>query len=135
VFAIAVHRCGNPEGQIRLFEHFASVYEAEQFARVPARPGRARPVDAVRVPGLSAGLRNVVIHLCKYPGQVINSETAVAEFDWEEPLMSQPDAARTSRLQSGRPQPPADAEALQSRQRLGRAGAQLRRGGARHHPR
>lgn len=76
------------EDKIKLLEHYCTLY---------ARQSNAQPFKLDQkslelwmqygFPGNVRELRNIVIRLStKYPGQTINSEQLLGEFDWEEPM-------------------------------------------------
>jgi DNA-binding NtrC family response regulator len=75
------------EDKVRLLEHYSALY---------ARQSNVQPftLDSKSIelwmqygfPGNVRELRNVVIRLStKYPGETINSEQLLGEFDWEDP--------------------------------------------------
>jgi DNA-binding NtrC family response regulator len=52
-------------------------------------------------PGNVRELRNIVIRLStKYPGQTINSEQLLGEFDWEEPLSTRAEVGQVKDFKS-----------------------------------
>ena len=76
------------EDKAKLLEHYSALY---------ARQSNAQPFKLDRkslelwmqygFPGNVRELRNIVIRLStKYPGETINSEQLLGEFDWEEPI-------------------------------------------------
>ena len=81
------------DDKTRLLEHYSTLY---------ARQSNSQPFKLDQkslelwmqygFPGNVRELRNIVIRLCtKFPGETINSEQLLGEFDWDEP-MSTPSA-------------------------------------------
>jgi len=90
------------EDKLRLLEHYAALY---------ARQGNAQPfkLDPKSLelwmqygfPGNVRELRNIVIRLStKYPGETINNEQLLGEFDWEEPMPAHSEAAQVKDFKS-----------------------------------
>ena len=103
VFSIAVPPLRElGEDKVRLLDHYSALY---------ARQSNVRPFKLDQkslelwmqygYPGNVRELRNIVIRLStKYPGQTINSEQLLSEFDWEEPMTPQPDVGHPTDLKS-----------------------------------
>ncbi len=76
------------EDKIRLLEHYSALY-ARQSNALPFKLDQKSLELWMQYgfPGNVRELRNIVIRLStKYPGQTINSEQLLGEFDWEEPM-------------------------------------------------
>jgi DNA-binding NtrC family response regulator len=81
------------EDKIKLLDHYRALYARQSNAQ-PFRLDQKSLELWMQYgfPGNVRELRNIVIRLStKYPGQTINSEQLLGEFDWEEP-MAAPDA-------------------------------------------
>ena len=103
VFSIAVPPLRElGDDKIRLLEHYSALYARQSNVQ----PFKLDPKSfelwmQYSYPGNVRELRNIVIRLStKYPGQTINSEQLLGEFDWEEPIASQPEAGRPKDFKS-----------------------------------
>lgn len=90
------------EDKARLLDHFAAVYARQSGVKPFSLDQNAMSMwMQYAFPGNVRELRNVVIRLTtKFPGQVVNSEQLMGEFDWEEPASTPSDAVRVGDFQS-----------------------------------
>ncbi|HYN26897.1 MAG TPA: sigma 54-interacting transcriptional regulator, partial [Burkholderiales bacterium] len=103
VFSIAVPPLRElSEDKVRLLQHYSAIY-ALQSGMQPFQLD-AKSMDfwmQYGYPGNVRELRNIVIRLTtKYAGQTVNSEQLLAEFDWEEPAVTQPRVAQAQDFKS-----------------------------------
>ncbi len=81
------------DDKAKLLEHYSALY-AQQSSVQPFRlaPDSFELWMQYGFPGNVRELRNIVIRLStKYPGQTINSEQLLSEFDWEDSISTAPD--------------------------------------------
>ncbi|HVY06057.1 MAG TPA: sigma-54 dependent transcriptional regulator [Burkholderiales bacterium] len=103
VFSVAVPSLRElGEDKSRLLDHFASLYARQSNAQPFKLDAKSRELwMQYGFPGNVRELRNIVIRLStKFPGQTINSEQLLAEFDWEEPLATQAGEAHATDFKS-----------------------------------
>lgn len=90
------------EDKARLLSHYAGVYARQSGVKPFTLDQKAMAMwMQYGFPGNVRELRNVVIRLTtKFPGQLINSEQLMGEFDWEEPASAPSDAVRAGDFKS-----------------------------------
>lgn len=90
------------EDKFRLLNHYAGVYARQSGVKPFTLDQKAMAMwMQYGFPGNVRELRNVVIRLTtKFPGQLINSEQLMGEFDWEEPVSAPSDAVRAGDFKS-----------------------------------
>ena len=90
------------DDKLKLLEHYCEIY---------ARQSQARPfkLDSKSLelwvqygfPGNVRELRNIVIRLStKFPGQTINTDQLMGEFDWEDPMSAPTDAGQAGDIKT-----------------------------------
>ncbi len=90
------------DDKLKLLEHYCEIY---------ARQSKARPFKLDNkslelwvqygFPGNVRELRNIVIRLStKFPGQTINTDQLMGEFDWEDPMSAPTEADKTGDIKT-----------------------------------
>ena len=103
VFSISVPPLRDlADDKAKLLNHYSALYA--QQSNVPAFRLDRSSLDLwmqYGFPGNVRELRNIVIRLTtKYPGQTINSEQLLGEFDWEEPMATPVQTSQTGDFKS-----------------------------------
>jgi DNA-binding NtrC family response regulator len=89
VFSIAVPPLRElGEDKVRLLEHYSALYARQSNVHPFKLDQKSFELwKQYSYPGNVRELRNIVIRLStKYPGEIINSEQLLGEFDWEDPM-------------------------------------------------
>ncbi len=85
------------DDKLKLLEHYCEIYARQSQAKPFKLDHKSLELWAqYGFPGNVRELRNIVIRLStKFPGQTINTDQLMGEFDWEDPMSAPSDAGQT----------------------------------------
>lgn len=85
------------DDKLKLLEHYCEIYARQSQSKPFKLDHKSLELWAqYGFPGNVRELRNIVIRLStKFPGQTINTDQLMGEFDWEDPMSAPSDAGQT----------------------------------------
>ncbi len=90
------------DDKLKLLEHYCEIYARQSQSKPFKLDSKSLELWAqYGFPGNVRELRNIVIRLStKFPGQTINTDQLMGEFDWEDPMSSPTDAGQAGDIKT-----------------------------------